>query len=326
MPRRVNIAWGWSGMVCVRGYGQTTKEMEARHLPSTHHSRGDIGCLFSDSEFESLLAHLNHSNVSLLKQPLRSNLDFVRELVVKSVLFESQKPARKAIHQALKIVGNRLRSFLNATAGLDEPAIRDLESVNILGVGYTTAFQVFLSLPLALRALAAGAKSRARVKKAHANGLLVFSSSADGLADALHFLDFASQSEVLGFLPWSNDYHLQSLNEVVHIAQRVLEATGRALEIGKKRGGPKPNDEMKHVVVRLAEIVEACGGKFTHTPYVKTEYDGKPQSKAGQFVRDFLTICDPSIRPKRVSQWMAGLIHSRNEPSPRTKMARETIP
>jgi hypothetical protein len=183
-----------------------------------------------------------------------------------------------------------------------------------------------LSLPLALRALAASAKSTARVKKLHADHLLAFSASADGLADALHFLDFASKNEVLGFLPWTHDYHLQSLNEVVHIARRVLKATGRALKIGKNRGGPKPIGEMKHVVVRLAEVFAACGGKFTHTPYVKTEYDGKPQSKAGQFVRDFLTICDPSIRPKRVSQWMAGLIHSRNEPSRRKKVARETIP
>src|SRR5713226_4215367 len=98
MPRRVNIAWGWSGMVCLRGYGQTTKEMEARLLTSAQHSRGDIGCLFSDDEFESLIAHLAFSDVSLLKQPLRSDLDFVRELVVKSALFEFQKPPRRAIH------------------------------------------------------------------------------------------------------------------------------------------------------------------------------------------------------------------------------------
>jgi hypothetical protein len=326
MPRRVNIAWGWSGMVCVRGYGQTTKELEARLLTSAQHSRGDIGCLFSDSEFESLIAHLAFSEVSHLKQPLRSNLDFIRELVVKSILFESQKPSRRTIHEALKIVGNRLRSFLAATIDLDEPTIRDLESDKILGVGHATAFQVFLSLPLALRELAASARSTARVKKTRADHLLTFSASADGLADALHFLDFATQSELLRFLPWTNDYHLQSLNQVVHIAQRVFEAIGRALEIGKKRGGPKPLCEIEHVVVRLAEIVEACGGKFTHTPYVKTEYDGKPQSKAGQFVRDFLTICDPSIRPKQVSQWMTGLIRSRNEPSRRKKMARETIP
>jgi hypothetical protein len=325
MPRRVNIAWGWSGMVCVRRHGQTTKEMETDLPTSAQHSRCDIGCLFSDSEFERLIAYLNRSDVSLLKQPLRSNLDFVRELVVKSVLFESQKPRRKAIHEALKIVGNRLRSFLNASVDLDEPTIRYLETIKILGVGHATAFQIFLSLPLALRALAASAKSTARVKTSHANHLLAFSSSADGLADALHFLDFATQSELLEFLPWTNDYHLQSFKEVVHIVQRVFEAAGRALEIGKNRGGPKPIGEMKHVVVRLAEIVEACGGKFTHTPYVKTEYDGKPQSKAGQFVRDFLTICDPSIRPKRVSQWMAGLIRSRNKPSPRKTLARETI-
>jgi hypothetical protein len=326
MPRQVNIAWGWSGMVCVRGYGQTTKELEARLPTSAHHSRGDIGCLFSDGEFESLIAHLTSSNVSLLKQPLRSNLDFIRQLVVKSILFESQKPSRRAIHEALKIVGNRLRSFLAATANLDEPTIRYLELEKILGVGHTTAFQVFLSLPIALRTLATSARSTACAKKPHANGLLVFSSSADGLADALHFLDFAAQSELLRFLPCTNDYHLQSLKEVVHIAGRAFDAIERALKTRNKQGGPKPIGEMKHVVVRLAEIVEACGGKFTHTPYVKTEYDGKPQSKAGQFVQHFLTICDPSIRPKQVSQWMAGLIRSRNEPSRRKIMARETIP
>src|SRR6266446_6592291 len=141
MPRKVNIAWGWSGMVCVRGHGQTTKEMEKDLLASAQHSRGDIGCLFSDSEFERLIAHLNRSDVSLLKQPLRSNLDFIRELFVKSALFESQKPPRRAIHEALKIVGNRLRSFLATTADLDKPTIRELESVNILRVGHATAFQ-----------------------------------------------------------------------------------------------------------------------------------------------------------------------------------------
>jgi hypothetical protein len=282
--------------------------------------------LFSDSEFESLIAHLASSNVSLLKRPLRSNLDFVRELVVKSTLFESQKPSRRAIHEALKIIGNRLRSFLDATADLDEPTLRKLESVNILGVGHATAFQVFLSLPLALRGLAASARSTARVKKTRGDHLLTFSASADDLADALHFLDFATQSELLRFLPWTSDYHLQSLKQVVHIAGRAIDATERALKTGKKQGGPKPIGEMKHVVVRLAEIVEACGGNFTHTPYAKTEYDGEPHSKAGQFVQDFLTICDPSIRPKQISHWMAGFIHSRNAPSRQKIMARETFP
>ena len=42
MPRRVNIAWGWSGMVCVRGHGQTTKEMEARLLTSAQHSKIEL--------------------------------------------------------------------------------------------------------------------------------------------------------------------------------------------------------------------------------------------------------------------------------------------
>jgi hypothetical protein len=142
-----NIAWGWSGMVCVRGHGQTTKEMEARLLTSAQRSRGDIGCLFSDNEFEILIAHLTSSDVSLLKQPLRSNLDFVRELVVKSVLFESQKPSRRAIHEALKIVGNRLRSFLNATVDLDEPAIRDLESNKIPVLVMRQHFRYFCRYP-----------------------------------------------------------------------------------------------------------------------------------------------------------------------------------
>jgi hypothetical protein len=316
MPRRMNVAWGWSGMVCVRGYGQATNEMAARRATLAQFGRADNSCLFSDSEFESLIAHLNFSGCSLLKQPLRSNLDFVRELVVKSSLFESQKPSRRAIHEVLKIVGNRLRSFLAATANLDKPTIRDLELEKILGVGHATAFQVFLSLPLALRALATSARSIARAKQPHTNGLLVFSSSADDLAEALHFLGFAFQSEVLRFLPWSNDYHLQSLNEVVYIAQRVLEATGRALEVGKKRGGPKPIAEMHHVVVRLAEIFEACGGKFTHNPYDKTKYDGRPHSAAGRFVLEFLRTCDSTITETAVSYYMAEAVRFRNRKDP----------
>ena len=68
--------------------------------------------------------------------------------------------------------------------------------------------------------------------------------------------------------------------------------------------------------VWLGNVFESYGGRFTHNPYVKTEYDGRPHSAAGRFVLEFLRTCDSTITETAVSYCMAEAVRFRNRKDP----------
>jgi hypothetical protein len=312
MPRRVDIAWGRSGFI-VRGFGQTNEQFNATHAGGDSKERLVGGTIFSDAQFAKLARHLQLDTTGRLERTARPELDFIREFTIMAILATEQKPSRKAVHKALALLIRRLASFLEVAERQNSSTIDDLRFAPNPVFGDTTAFQVFLSLPPTLRELATIARSATGSRPDDGESLRAVAQAADDLADVLHFLDGESQRELLESLPWINDYRFRSVDEIANIVRRVLSVAEPALEVSRKRGGPKPVKDLKQAVAWLIELYEACGRQFTHTPYKRGIYDGVPHSNGGQFVLDFLKACDSRITPQQVSHWLADVISLRNE-------------
>jgi hypothetical protein len=282
----------------------------------------DRGFYLTICNSKNLTKGLNVSHCPLRRAELRADLDFVREFVLKGFLQDAQKPTRPEIHKALAEIGQRLRMFLDRIADLGSvPSWPLADSAAIEG---PSPFRVFIALPGRLRSCAERARSEARMDNDCAARMIALAEAADGLADILMALDFVSKDDVLKHLPWTADYHLDRLDEAVGIVRRFGVAVDAALAAGKKRGGPTPQKDLKQATVWLGNAFESYGGRFTHNPYDKTKYDGRPHSAAGQFVLNFLRTCDSTITEQAVGQYIAEAIRFRNRARSGQRGSRET--
>jgi hypothetical protein len=310
MPRRVNPKWGCTGMILLRGYGQM-------HDPNAGPGAGSEGFLLSDDQFDELMRAFPGPLRNGLEAELRMQLDGFREPILTDRLQRAQQPTRAESHKALDRIGQHLQDFLNGTEQLDfDWAAEDspIDAARARSISYL--------FPRRLRALAENARRKAR--QADNAQLVMLADTADRLADYLMLLDEASEDKIDRQLPQKSDYEVRHLADAVRIAQRLELATRTALETSKKRGGPLPQPMMLQAVIWLAELVERYGGTFTHNPYVGLEYDGAPQTPAGQFVLKFLRTCDPSVRENTVSGLMAAAVKFRNRTRARRPEIRET--
>jgi hypothetical protein len=175
-----------------------------------------------------------------------------------------------------------------------------------------------MSLPDRLRVVAnmalesVPAQSRDRDRAARLRAL---AERATALAHVLYQLDHASQDDVINRLPWTRDYGMETFVEIAGLTQKLGDAVSEALAAGRRRGGPRPFDELCQAVAWLGEVYEHCGGEFTHTPRAKTHYDGTPHSAAGRFVADFFEMCDPELPAQSISSAMAKVISGRTAAS-----------
>jgi hypothetical protein len=174
---------------------------------------------------------------------------------------------------------------------------------------------MFISLPDRLRSVADMASESAPAQSKEGTLLIALSERAVVLADVLHLLDHSSQEDVMSHLPWTRDYGMDTFAEVARLTERLAAAVSAALEAGRRRGGPRPFDELCQATAWLREVYECCGGVFTHTPRAKTHYDGTPHSAAGRFVGDFFEMCDPELRAHSISSAMAKVISGRTAAS-----------
>jgi len=319
MPRRVVSQWGRTGMVRLDGRGKfddrerggnNDREEEHRANPD----RGHQGFLLSDRQFESLTKLLDVSESSPRRTQLRAELNFIREFVLKSYLRGAEIPTRAEVNKALAETGRQLRVFLDRITDL--PFLPDWRLTDSAAIDSPSPFNVFVTLPWRLLACAERARSEARMEEHRASSMIALAHAADGLADILIALNFASKDDVLEHLPWTADYHLDSLDDAVRIVQRLGVAVDGALAVGKKRGGPTPKNDLKQATIWLGDLFERYKGRFTHNPYVKTEYDGRPHSAAGRFVLEFLRTCDSTITETAVSYYMAEAVRFRNRKDP----------
>jgi hypothetical protein len=327
MPRRVDARWGRTGMVRLHGFvkfdnrenGSSNDRNKDEHANS---DRGQQGFLLSDPQFDSLANLLDLSESSPRRIQLRTDLDCIRAFVLKSLLQSSQKPTRPEIHKALAEFARRLGVFLKQTAELG--SLPDWSLADPAAIENPSPFHVFITLPRRLYSCAERARSEARNDNDRAVSMIALAGAAEGLADILMELDFASQDDVLKHLPWTADYHLDRLDEAVRIVKRLEIAVDEALAAGKKRGGPNPQKDLMQAIVWLGNVFESYGGRFTHNPYVKTEYDGRPHSAAGRFVLEFLRTCDSTISEQAVSQYMAEAIRFKKRARSGQRGNRET--
>ncbi len=89
-------------------------------------------------------------------------------------------------------------------------------------------------------------------------------------------------------------------------------AAGQALRAGKQNSGPRFQTHVQRAVEKLANLYEEfTGDRFSHSPRLRTDYDGTPQSPAGHFIVAFFRIVDPGIPSTSLSTAMASIVRSR---------------
>jgi hypothetical protein len=317
MPRKVQPQWGRQGMVRLRGWGRTDREL--RDLDATSGAVGhDRGLLHDDEQIQRLASHLNFSNISELPAHIRSWFDSIRGFYLKGQCQEARVPPRRERNAALVAVLRRIEPFLAAVKALTPRlnwALVDLPQTEDL-----TPSRVFVTLPDRLRSIAAMARAASRDCPEGPSGsevlssLLQIATSADELADTLLLLDFASQVDVLKKLPADNEYEMNALLDVEAVSIRVSTAVDAALQTGRCSPGPQPNRELKQAIFWLCDLFEQCTGRpVTHTPRDKTHYDGWPHSPAGRFVLDFMKMCDDRVTPQSISSLMAEVVKKKDE-------------
>ncbi|WLA76850.1 hypothetical protein [Bradyrhizobium diazoefficiens] len=250
--------------------------------------------LLSDADFAELRAHL--PQLAGRHAECRAWLDHIGQVVRQDRLQAAQQPSRREVHEALAAMRRRARGFLQSVPALGPLPDWRAEQAPMAPDG---PLNVFCAMPEALYGFASCARQEASCSNGPAAHLMAFAEAADHLADSLKWADFVSQGKASDALPQSGDYALRGLADAVRIAQRLDVALESALERSKKCGGPVPKRVMVQAVVWLAELWERYGGEFTHTPYVKTRYDGAPQTHPGRFVVSPLRDDDQPIHGGR---------------------------
>ena len=259
MPSRLDARWGRTGMVRLDGRGK----LDARENGTNDNrkedqraklDRGYQGFLLNDAQFNTLIEGLDRSKYLGHHAQLRAELNFIREFVLKSYLRGAEIPTRAEINKALAETGRQLRIFLDRIADLG--SVPNWPLADTAAIESPSPFRAFMTLPWRLRSCAERARSEARMNNDHDALLIAVADAADGLADILMALDFASKEDVLKQLPWTDDYYLDCLDEAVRIVRRLGVAVDEALAAGKKRGGPRPQNDLKQAVVWLGNVFE----------------------------------------------------------------------
>lgn len=301
-----------SGMVRLDGFGKADQH-DTRELACRSEQRQDDGAaqgfLLNNAQFAALSAHL--SQLAGHEEQCRAELNDVREIVLQDRLQADQQPSRREVHEEMAKMLRLARDFLERGVALGLRPDWRVETPSSEPEGPLSAFRL---LPEALYDFASRARREAKCCDAPAAQLLAFAAAADRLAWELKWGDVVPQDKASQALPQTGDYAVRSLADAVRIAQRLDLALGAALATSKKRGGPVPKRIMKQAVVWLADLLETYGGKFSHNPRVRSDYVGRPQTPAGQFVFKFLKMCDSAIAETTVSQFMAEAVKFRNRP------------
>jgi hypothetical protein len=321
MAKRAKPRWGWLGVVCIRGAGQTDDQLVERGIVPG--GRGDRGCVLSDAQFARLAAHLNITELPLMAK-VRARLDFIRKFYLTSRLYEAESPTQAERNAALAIVRKHIGAFRAAVDALGP--IPDWSLSDGSPIENPSPFDMFMTFPERLGVLAEIASENVtpaqRRDEDQAALLLSLSHCAMVLACALSRLDDASQNDVMNRLPWTADYDMDCFAAVARLTQRLGDAVGEALAAGRRRGGPRPFRELPQAIAWLRKVYERCGGQFTHTPRLKTHYDGTPHSAAGRFVADFFEMCDQKLLAHSISSAMAEVISVSQPPCRAPNMQR----
>lgn len=297
-------------MVRLDGFGKVdqhdTLELACRSEQQRQDDEAARGFLLNNTQVAALNVHL--PRLAGYEEQCRAELNDVREIVLQELLQADQQPSRRQVHEDMAKMLRLVRGFLELAAALGPIPDWCVEIPSSEPEGPLSTFRI---LPEALYSFASRAEREAKCCDAPAAQLLAFAAAADRLAWELKWGDVVFQGKVSKALLHTYDYAVNSLADAVRIAQRLDVALGSALKQSKRCGGPVPRRTMKYATVRLADLLEYYGGKFTHNPRIKTEYKGRPQTAAGQFVFKFLKMCGSSIAETTVSQFMAEAVRFR---------------
>jgi hypothetical protein len=157
-------------------------------------------------------------------------------------------------------------------------------------------------------------QSQAKPTRAEQNAALTeVGQLACDLELKLRSLDKDTEWELVIWLPV---YHTSNLTESIgNLAERLGNlgwAAAEALRDGKKQSGRHAPTHVQRAVTELASLYsEVTSNPFTHSPKVRTTYDGTPHSPAGRFILEFFSVVDPSISSTSLSTAMASIVRSR---------------
>jgi hypothetical protein len=309
-------------MVRLNGYGKEDDRTVGlcRSSDADLKDRGRQGFLLSEAQRNDLIDGIELPRLSEFSETrFWAQLNFVRERVLKDCLRHDQQPSRAQVHKGMAELLRLIRDFHQRLAPIGALPNWSTDTICIASEGLAG---VFYGLPEQLYQFASHARHEGKTRQ-HAD-YLALAEAADRLAQHFKYLDFEAKDKIFDALPRTSDYRVRSLTDAIHIVQTLEITVADVLEQSKKIGGPPPKTAMRHVVVLLGDLIEACGGKFTHTPRLKGHYDGRPHTPAAQFVFKFLKMCDSRIIETAVSQLMANAIEYRNERDRQAPPARET--
>jgi hypothetical protein len=92
----------------------------------------------------------------------------------------------------------------------------------------------------------------------------------------------------------------------------LAQATEQVLLVGKQKSGPRTQTHIQRTVDDLANLYEEfTGERFSHNPKDKTDYDGRPHSRAGRFIVAFFEIVDPKVPQTSLSTAIASIVKAR---------------
>lgn len=306
MPKYAKPQWGRLGVYEVLGAGLTDAQMApTEKFSETNPSHR--GFLHTDEQFKTIAEAAGWSPRQIAADFKRPQLDFVREFYLRSALSNAQLPGRAELNAALRVMESQFSAFLEATAAFSPPLSWDFGDP-----GDASRYSVFLSLSARLRSVATmAAYSSARSE----NHLLrmrfeQLHECATQTANFVDSLDLDSQIQIFAKLP-AGDYGSNTIGKLREVISRVDNATRAVHLAGKKRGGPRPAEELTQIVSWLAPIYELGGKAFTRNPNVKTRYTGRAQSPAAPFVTEFLKLCGSRFRPGQIDFAMAKVVKGR---------------
>jgi hypothetical protein len=104
-------------------------------------------------------------------------------------------------------------------------------------------------------------------------------------------------------------------NAIADLADRLgdfAHAAGQARRAGIQNSGPRIQTHVQRAIEKLANLYEEfAGNRFSHSPRLRTDYDGTPHSPAGRFIVAFFKIVDRGIPSTSLSTAMASIVRSR---------------
>lgn len=235
--------------------------------------------------------------------PLHAALQEVAAFYCDSVAQHALTPSRAHVNAMLGALVDRLSDFRRdwQTAG-DRALVARMKP---MPCGSRLTYLAWLWFIDTTTQIAAAAQWQSYYADSPAEGLRYqrLESSALAVSMALSLADPRSEKAILYRMPCTLDCNEGVATSISNFSLSILQAAEAAFRSSILRKGADARQEVPVAIYSLAKCYERfVGQRFTHSPYVGSEnYVGTPQTRAGEFVRDFFLAIDPDVIDPRLN-------------------------